>query len=80
MGKTFSDINHTNIFLGQSFKAIELKAKLNECDLVTFTSFCTAKETITKLKDKLYIGRKDLQTLNQQGLNFQNIQTAHTAQ
>ena len=26
--KTFSDINHTNVFLGQSTKAIEIKAKI----------------------------------------------------
>ena len=26
-GKTFSDINHTNVFLAQSHKAIEIKAK-----------------------------------------------------
>ena len=26
-GKTFSDINHSNVFLGQSPKAIEIKAK-----------------------------------------------------
>ena len=26
-GKTFSDINHTNVFLGQSPKAIEIKNK-----------------------------------------------------
>ena len=28
MGKTFSDINHTNVFLGQSPKSIEIKAKI----------------------------------------------------
>ena len=27
IGKTFSDINHTNAFLGQSPKAIEIKTK-----------------------------------------------------
>ena len=27
IGKTFSDINHTNVFLGQSPKATEVKAK-----------------------------------------------------
>ena len=27
IGKTFSDINYTNVFLGQSLKAIEIKAK-----------------------------------------------------
>jgi len=33
-GKTFSDINHTNVFLGQSPKAIEIKTKINQCDLI----------------------------------------------
>ena len=27
IGKTFSDINHINVFLGQSLKSIEIKAK-----------------------------------------------------
>ena len=31
--KTFSDINHTNVFLGQSPKAIEIKTKINKWDL-----------------------------------------------
>ena len=30
IGKTFSDINHTKVFLGQSPKAIEIKAKINK--------------------------------------------------
>ena len=30
IGKTFSDINHTNVFLGQSPKAIEIKTKINK--------------------------------------------------
>ena len=50
MGKTFSDINHTNVFLGQSSKAIEIKAKINKWDLIKLTSFYTAKETINKIK------------------------------
>ena len=29
IGKTFSDINHINVFLGQSPKAIEIKTKIN---------------------------------------------------
>ena len=32
IGKTFSDIDHTNVFLGQSLKAIETKAKMNKWD------------------------------------------------
>ena len=32
--KTFSNINHTNVFLGQSPKAIEIKTKINKLDLI----------------------------------------------
>ena len=50
MGKTFSDINRTNVFLGQSPQTIEIKAKINKQDLIKLTSFCTAKETRNKIK------------------------------
>ena len=46
IGKTFSDINHTNVFLGKYPKATEIK--INKCDL---KSFGTAKETV-KIKKK----------------------------
>ena len=63
IGKTFSDINRTNVFLGQSPKAIKTKAKINKWDLIKLTSFCTAKETVNKQKDNLQIGRKYLQMM-----------------
>ena len=50
IGKTLSDKNHTNLFLGQSPKAIEIKTKRNKWDLIKLTSFCTTKETINKWK------------------------------
>ena len=50
IGKTLSDINRTTVFLGQSPKAIEIKTKINKWDLTKLTSFCTAKETINKMK------------------------------
>ena len=48
IGKTFSDINCTNVFLGQYPKAIEIKSKINKWDLIKLTRFCTAEETINK--------------------------------
>ena len=49
IGKTFSDINLTNIFSGQSPKAVEIKAKINKWDLMKLINFCTAKEIINKM-------------------------------
>ena len=53
IGKTFSDINLTHVFSGQSPKATEIKAKINKWDLIKLTSFCTAKETQKKTKRQL---------------------------
>ena len=39
IGKTFSDINHTNVFLGQSPKAREIKTKINKWDQIKLKSF-----------------------------------------
>uniref|UniRef100_A0A8D1FDX5 Uncharacterized protein n=1 Tax=Sus scrofa TaxID=9823 RepID=A0A8D1FDX5_PIG len=50
IGKTLSDINIVNIFSGQSPKATEIKAKINQWDLIKLKSFCTAKETQKKTK------------------------------
>ena len=50
IGKTFSDIHRSNIFLGQSPKEKEIKAKINTWDLIKLISFCTGKETINKMK------------------------------
>jgi len=60
-GKTFSDINLTNVFSGQSSKATEIKPKINQWDVVKLTNFCTVKETVTTTtttKDIPLNGRK----------------------
>ena len=49
-GKTFSDINHSRIFYDPSPREMEIKAKINKWDLTKLKSFCTMKETISKLK------------------------------
>ena len=50
IGKTSSDINCTNVFLGQTPKAIEIKTKVNKWDATKMISFGIAKETIKKKK------------------------------
>ena len=50
ISKTFFDIQHTNVFLGQSAKAIEIKAKNKPMDIIKLTSICAEKETIKKKK------------------------------
>ena len=62
IGKTFSDINLTNVFLGQSPKATEIKAKTNQWDLIKLTSFHTAKETETDSTNSLNLARTQIGT------------------
>ena len=49
-GKTLSDITHRRILYDPSPKILEIKAKINKWDLIKLTSFCTAMETIKKMK------------------------------
>ena len=50
IGKTLSDINHSRIFYDPPPRVMEIKAKINKCDLIKLKSFCTTKETISKVK------------------------------
>ena len=52
LGTMFSDINLTFVFLGQSPKVIEIKPNMNKGDLIKLTSFCTAKKTVKKKKER----------------------------
>ena len=49
IGKTLSDINH-RILYDPSPRILKIKAKINKWDLIKIKSFCTAKETISKVK------------------------------
>ena len=50
MGKTLSNINHSRIVYDPPPRVMEIKAKINKWDLIKLKSFCTMKETITKVK------------------------------
>ena len=49
-GKTLSDVNHSSILYDPSHRVMEIKAKINKLDLIKLKSFCTTKETISKVK------------------------------
>ena len=76
-----SDINHINVYLGQSPKAIERKAKINKWDILKPISFYTSV-SFPKWDEKIayILGKNICKRCGQQGLNFQNIQTAQTTQ
>ena len=50
IGKTLSDINHSRILYDPSPTIMEIKAKISKWDLIKLRSFCTTKETISKVK------------------------------
>ena len=58
MSRTLFDVNHNNIFLDLSLKAREIKAEVNKCVVIKVKSFCTAKETINKMKRQPTIWEK----------------------
>ena len=52
IGKTLSDINHSSIFYDPTPRLMEIKTKINKWDLIKLKSFCTTKETISKVKSQ----------------------------
>ena len=50
IGRTLDEINQSNILYDPPTREIEIKRKVNKWDLIKLKSFCTAKETISKVK------------------------------
>ena len=50
IGRTSGDTNQSKIFYDPPPRAMEIKTKVNKWDLIKLKSFCTAKETISKVK------------------------------
>ena len=53
IGQTLSDINDSNIFPDPPLRVMTVKTKINKWDLIKLQSFCTAKETLNKMKRQL---------------------------
>ena len=52
IGRTLDDINQSKILSDPPPRVMEIKTKVNKRDLIKLKSFCTAKETISKVKRK----------------------------
>ena len=50
IGRTLNDINQSKILYDQPPRVTERKTKVNKRDLIKLKSFCTAKETVSKVK------------------------------
>ena len=50
ISRTLDDINQSKILYDPPPRVTEIKTKLNMWDLIKFKSFCTARETIGKVK------------------------------
>ena len=49
-GRTLFDINHSKILFDPPPREVEIKPKINKWDLMEVKRFCTAKESINKMK------------------------------
>ena len=52
IGRTLVDINQSNILYDPPPRVTEIKTKVNRWGLTKFKSSCTAKETISKVKQQ----------------------------
>ena len=50
IGRTLHDINQSKILYDPPPRVMEIKIKINKWDLIKLKSYCTAKETINKVK------------------------------
>ena len=80
IGRTPFDINHSTIFFEPPPRVMKIRTRINKRDLIKLKSFCTPKEIIKKTKRQPSEWEKTFANEATDGINLQNIQTAHAAQ
>ena len=78
IGKTLSDTDHSRILYDSNPRILEIKAKRNKWDLIKLRSFCTIKETISKVKRQPSEWEKIANKASDK--EFKNIQATPEAQ
>ena len=79
--KTLSDINHSRILYDPPPRILKIKAKINKWDLIKIKSFCTTKETISKVKRQPSEWEKIIANeAMDKKINHKNIQATPPAQ
>ena len=58
IGRTLDDINQSKVLYDPPPRVMEIKTKVNNWNLIKLKSFCTAKETIGKVKTTHRMGEK----------------------
>ena len=58
-GRTLNDINKNKILYDPPPTEMEIKTKVNKWNPIKLKSFCTAKETISKVKRTLRMGENN---------------------
>ena len=80
IGKTLSDINHSRILYDSPPRVMEIKIKINKWELIKLKSFCTMKETISKVKSQPSDWEKIIANKATDGINLKIIQATPAAQ
>jgi len=78
IGRILNDVNQSKILYDPPPRVTEIK--VNKWDLIKLKNFCTAKETISKVKRQPSEWEKIMANETTDRINFQNIQAAHTTQ
>ena len=58
IGRTLNDMNQSKTLYDPPPRVTEIKTEVNKWELIKLKSFCTAKETINKVKDSPQNWRK----------------------
>ena len=59
IGRTLDDTNQSKILYDPIPRVMKIKTKVNKWDLIKLKIFCTAKETISKVKTTLRMGENN---------------------